>query len=89
MRRPALRELRNPLIGMAMFLAFAVRGYLRNDSIAFWGHAAGLLWFLADAITRTIDRDNLRKTIRIVAFVVCFVMIEGYVLWQLFLLPRP
>lgn len=85
-----LRELWHPLMGMVLFLVFMVRGYLRNEWVAFWGYLLGSLWFLLDATIRAVSTENLRKTLKTVRYVVlsCSIIWAGYVVWKALVLPR-
>lgn len=84
MRRPRLPEVWNPLLGMLIFLVFAVSGYLKHDWLAFWGHVWGFFWFLLDVFVRVAETENLKKALRTIryGFIVCFAAFAGYVVFR-------
>lgn len=67
-RRLRLAQLWNPLLGMAIFLVFAVYGYLKNDWVAFYGHLLGFLWWLLDGVNRIVGSKELKKALQLVRY---------------------
>lgn len=86
MKRRWFSEVWRSLLGMAIFLSFAIRAYLLNDRLAFWGHLGVFIWFLLGLGAYFVEnRRGARAFHRIrLGFLVCFVAFEGYQLLRAF-----